>query len=181
MNEEAKTVETKAETAVAQPEIVVPLETTEVDYEAELARKDAELAEIRNEKENYRKGMLKAKGKLPVEEDVDSQIPEEGLDSKVKRIVQEQLLATKEAQAQANKDKFIADMAKKNKELTLALKNRVQVTSPSGIGSNQEKPEGKADNFFSNDQIATLKAKGYDDKKIEALKVNMSKVNQMPK
>ena len=44
----------------------------------------------------------------------------------------------------------------------------------------KEKPEGKADNFFSNEQLASLKAKGYSDKKIEALKKNMQNAPSMP-
>ena len=180
MNQDTNAVETKVETAVPQQETVVTPSTTEVDYEAELKRKDAELAQIRIEKENYRKGMLKAKGKLPEEETLDTSTPE-GLDELVDRKVQERLLATKEAQAQADKDEFIAAMARKNKELTLALKNRGQVLNPAGQVSNQEKPEGRSDTFFSNEQLNALKAKGFDDKKIEELKKNMKRGNEMPK
>lgn len=171
MENEIKPVETTVEVAGT---------TTEVDYEAELAKKDAEIAQIAKEKENYRKGMLKAKGKLPPEEQSDAD-SSESVEAIIDRKVQEKFLSTKEAQALTERDDLIKKTLKRNKELEIALKNRGQITSPSAQGSNQEKPEGKTDNYFSNDQIQALRAKGYDDKKIEQLKKNMTKVNEMPK
>ena len=166
---ENQTVEAKVETAVTQPEKDTLTQTTEVDYEAELQKKDAELAKVRGEKENYRKGMLKAKGKLPE----DDNLEDESLDDKVSRLVKEQILNTKEAQVQAEKDALVTTLAKKNKELTLALKNRKQITDVSALGSNGDKNEVKTDNFFSEAQIAELKKRGYSDKKIESLKGNL--------
>ena len=180
MTIETKPVETKVvETAGTPPEIVVAQETTEVDSETLLAQKDAEIAKIATERDNYRKGLLKAKGKIPAEEELDSSTPE-GLDALIDRKVTERMLATKEAQLHAEKDDIIKKTLKRNKELELALKNRTGITSTSGQGSNQEKPEGKADNFFSNEQLASLKAKGYSDKKIEALKKNLQGAPSMP-
>lgn len=168
----SETVENKVETAVAQSETVTAPIVTEVDYEAELKKKDDEIIRIREVSENYRKGMLKAKGKLPEEDDNSS---EEDLDSKIDRKVQEKLLASRESQLQGEKDKLIVDMAKKNKELILALKNRDQITDNSGSASNQDKPEVKVDKVLSSDQINALKAKGWDDKKIEEFKKNLNK------
>ncbi len=179
MNEE-KTVETKVETAVSQQESVVTPDTTGVDYASVIAQKDAELAQVRTEKENYRKGMLKAKGKLPEEEGSDNQIPED-METIIDRKVQERFLSTKEAQLQAERDSAFNAVLKRNKELEVALRNRGQINSSTGVGSNQEKPQGKVDSYFSNEQIQNLKAKGFDDKKIEQLKINMTKVNQMPR
>ena len=179
MSTDVKAVETKVEEAATQPEVVATPSATEVDYEALLTAKDAEIAKVREEKDNYRRGMLKAKGKLPEED--DNSLNGEDLDAKIDRKVQERLLATREAQVSAEKDALIMAMAKKTKELTLALKNRGQVTSPSGAGSNQEQPEGKKDNLLSNEQLNALKARGFDDKKIEEFKKNMAKANQMPK
>ncbi len=174
MNEEANGVEKEV---VAEN---APAQSTEVDYEAVLAQKDAELAKVREEKENYRKGMLKAKGKLP--EDYQSDADDfEDADSHTRMIVRETMLSTKEAQLQVEKDQALKAVLKRNKELETALKNRNQITSTSGEGSNQDKPEGKKDNYFSNDQISYFKSKGWSDEKIEAAKKNMAKVNQMPK
>ncbi len=180
MNEEKTAVENQPETAASQAETVVTPTTTEVDYEALLAEKDLELSKIQTEKENYRKGLLKAKGKLPesYQPDTDETETQETL---IRRIVQEENLHTKEARLQAEKDQALRAVLKRNKELETALKNRGQIASPSGDGSNQEKPEGRKDSYFSNEQLSALRAKGYDDKKIELLKANMSKVAQMPK
>ncbi len=179
MSTDSKAVETKVETAASQPEQVTAPIVTEVDYEAELAKKDAEISKIAIERENYRKGLLKAKGKIPEEDDNSSN--EEDLDAKIDRKVQEKLLATKEAQALAEKDVLVTSLAKKNKELTLALKNRGQISSTTGQGSNQDKPEPKTDNILSNEQLSALRSKGWDDKKIDLFKQNMKRVNEMPK
>lgn len=170
MSEETKVVETKTETATVQQEATV--NAAEVDYEAVLAQKDAELAQVRTERENYRKGMLKAKGK-PVESSGDEE--DETQEDMVRRVTREELSRTKEAQLQSEKDALIAKTLKRNKELEVALKNRGQILSTSAQGSNKEKPEGKADSYFSNDQIQALKAKGWSDKKIEAAKQNILK------
>ena len=179
MSTETKPVETKVEVAGTSTETVVTPTTTEVDYEAVLKQKDDELAQVKRDKENYRKGMLKAKGKLP-DDSLDNEESEDA-ESMTRRIVQETLLSTKEAQLQAEKDIALKAVLKRNKELEIALKNRGQITSTSAQGSNQERTEIKTDNYFSPEQLQALRAKGYDDKKIEELKKNMSKVSQMPK
>lgn len=176
-----ETVEAKVEIAVAQPKIeeTSTQNTQEVDYEAELAKKDAELAKTRQERENYRKGMLKAKGKIPDEDDNSSN--DEDLDAKIDRKVQERLLETSEARIQADKDALIQSMAKRNRELTIAIRNRGQISDGTGQGSNQDKAPGRTDNTLSNDQIASLKSKGWSDKKIEEFKRNLTKGNGIPK
>ncbi len=124
--------------------------------------------------------MLKAKGKIP-EESSDNDTPEENMEALIDRKVQEKFLSSKEAQIQAEKDDALKAVLKRNKELEVALKNRGQITSTSAQGSNEDKAEVRIDNYFSNEQIAALRAKGYDEKKIETLKKNMTKINEMPK
>lgn len=180
MEIENKGVETTIENAPTQSEASVTHNTEEVDYEAIIAEKDRQLAKVNEEKENYRKGMLKAKGKLPEDGQMDNDSPEE-LDSIIERKVAEKLLSTREAQIQAERDAAMKAVLRRNKELETALKNRSQVTSITGIGSNQEQPIGKSDDYFSNDQIKALRAKGYDDKKIEQIKINARKASGLPK
>ena len=181
MSETTKTVETKVETAVAQPKIeeTSSQNTQEVDYEAELAKVNEKLAKTNEEKENYRKGMLKAKGKLPDEDDNSSN--DEDIDAKIDRKVQERLLATREATIIAEKEALVSSLAKKNKELTLALKNRGQISTTSGQGSNEDRQEVKTDKYFSKEQIADLKKRGWSDEKIETAKKNMLKGTDVPK
>lgn len=173
MSTEKDAVKTDVQPAAAV-EKTETSQTEEVDYEAMLNEKDVELAKLREEKENYRKGLLKAKGKLPEDDDKSSNDE----DDKFRRIVREEMLTSREAQIQSEKDALIIASAKKVKELTLALKNRQQITNTSAPGSNQEKGEVKTDNFFSSEQINSLKAKGWSDKKIEEFKKNLAKGTQ---
>lgn len=170
MAEEIKGVEPKIEPAPAQQE---------VDYEAILKAKDAELAQVRTEKDNYKKGLLKAKGKLPEDEHLDDGQLED-MDERFRRIAREELLSTKEAQIQAEKDAALVAVLKRNRELELAFKNRNQIGAGTAQGTNQDKPEHKVETFFSQDQLTALKAKGWDDKKIEAARKNMIKGVQLP-
>lgn len=141
----------------------------ELDLEAELASKDAEIERIREERENYKRGMLKAKGKLP-EEDV-----EETVEETIRRITREELLNSQQAKAQAEKDALIQKALRENKELKLALKNRSNLT-PSGGSAGPEKEVIK-DNTFSTDQIKDIKAKfpHWTDKEIEQFKQNLNR------
>lgn len=165
MSEPIKPVETtEAKPAGAEP--------TAIDYQAELALKDAELAKVKEERENYKKGLLKAKGKLP-----DSELPgehEQDLEELVNRKVEEKLLDTREAQIQKEKAELLEKALKENRELRLAAANRAQIPSGSQ-GSSSETTVEPTGQFFSDAQIAELKKKGWDDKKIEALKKNVLK------
>lgn len=177
INNSVETINENAETHTDD----VTVNTSEVDYAAIIEAKDAELAKLATEKENYRKGLLKAKGKLP-DDDHSVNDGDETEDERISRIVNQTLLQTKEAQIQAQKDEAYANLIKRNKELETALKNRQQISATS-TGSNSEKAQSdiKHDTFFSPEQIQALKAKGYDDKKIESLKANMKKQTDIPK
>lgn len=181
MSTETTAVETTTETAATQSQENQTVTTDSgVDYEAELTKANEKIVKLGEEKENYRKGMLKAKGKIPDEDDNSSNNGED-IDSKVSRIVQQKMLETREAQALADRDNLVSKITKENKELKLALKNRGQVTSTSAQGSNQDRQEGKIDNILSNEQLNSLKAKGWNDKKIEEFKKNLTRTSQMPK
>lgn len=170
-SEENKTVETPVENAVAQPGNEPASNDSEVDYEAILAAKDAELAKVTTEKENYRRGLLKAKGKDLPEDDGASETQEEML----RRIVREEQLSSREAQLAAEKDAAMKALIKQNKELRLAMKgtNTVGV-----VGANEAKNNiNAAPEFFSKEQLAELKKRGVDPEKAKA---NMLKRAQSP-
>lgn len=134
-----------------------------------LQAKDAELEKIRQEKDNYKKGMLKAKGKLE-DDDIDS----EDMDSLIERKLNEKLLSSKEAQLAKEKDDAIKALVNRNKELETALKNRSQISSGTGAGNSVETTP-IADNKLSAEQVKSLKAKGWTDEKIELFKMNLMK------
>lgn len=62
---------------------------------------------------------------------------------------------------------------KKQTEMATALKNRAGLGA-SGLGSSTE-GQVVSDNILSNDQINDLKARGWNDKKIESFKKNLRK------
>ncbi len=133
----------------------------EVDVADVIAAKDAELAKVRGERDNYKKGMLKAKGKLP-EEDLDEELSSE---DKMRQIVREEMLDTKEAQLSEEKDAIIKKALKENKEMKLALATG---SSSNVSGSNQEKPVFETGSDKKND--ALLNRFGGDQTKVDRFK-----------
>jgi Holliday junction resolvasome RuvABC DNA-binding subunit len=85
--------------------------------------------------------------------------------------VREQLAASTEARLSAEKDATIKQILQRNKELAVALKSKDQSVSTGQGGSTEGQEVG--DNFFSKEQLAALKAKGFDDKMIQKTKDNI--------
>ncbi len=171
MTEEIKVVETKTENATTQQE---------VDLAKELEDTRAALAKKTQDAENYKRGMLKAKGKLPADESMDDDSGET-MEDKIRRIAREEQANSEVAQLQAKEKAQVDAILKRNKELTTALQNRGQITNTSAGGSNEDKPEVKTDSYFSKEQIAHFKKQGKSDAWIETAKKNMTKSSEMPK
>lgn len=165
MSEADTTVKAGDQAAVTDPKA-----DGQVDYKALLAAKDAELVKAREERENYKKGMLKAKGKILE----DGANDEPTVDNLVEQGVQAQLLATKEETLEREKAEIYERALRENAELRTAIANRGQITTDS-VGVSSEPTMVPKGQFFSDAQIATLKAKGWDDAKIEKAKQNMLK------
>lgn len=167
-DEEKKAVEeaekAKAAAAEAQPS----------ELEVQLAEKDVEIARLTTEKENYKKGMLKAKGKLP-KDDEEEDDSEESVDDKVKRLVKESLLDSQIGKVQSEKDNLLKKALARNKELETAIKNRSQI-STADAGSGSEQKLVIKDTTLSAEKLAKFKSMGWDDKKIERYKQNLSKL-----
>lgn len=169
-DEEKKAVEkAEAEAAAAKAleEAGAPTE-----LELKLEAQDILIKKLSAEKENYRKGMLKAKGKVTKEEEEDE---EEDLDTKVSRLVQEKLLDTQIQVAQQEKDTLLKNALARNKELETAIKNRSQIAT-AGSGSSSESKFTVKDNTLSEEKLAKLKAMGWDDKKITRYKETLLKM-----
>ena len=166
-------VETTSETEVKKE---VP-NASEVQGEANLldavVKMDAELEKLRVDRDNYRRAALKAKGKAPKEDEEES-TSDESVADQVKRLVAEQLLDQRESTLKKERDSVMAEAQNKIKELSTALRNRGGVASTSGGASTEEVLTVK-DNTLSASQIAELKAKGWDDAKIERFKLNLKK------
>jgi hypothetical protein len=118
------------------------------DYEALLAEKDAKIAKVSEERDNYRKGMLKAKGKLPEDEEVD-------VAEIARQAARDEILSSEVFKAQQEKDALIVAMTRELKEAKVALNNRAQVSSSSsgaGADTSNIKPQ-----FFSDDQLPSIR------------------------
>ena len=124
------------------------------------------LKKVEAERDNYRKGMLKAKGKISEPEDV-----EEDLDAKLDRKLEERFAANKVLQAQAQLEETVRKQAKELKEAKLALANRSQLKSSASISG--DATVDVPDNILSPAQIDELKAAKWSDSKIALLKKNM--------
>ena len=162
---ETKEVETKEQ--VASP--------AQTELEAQLAEKDARIAKLTSEKENYKKGMLKAKGKVK-DEDYSEPVDED-LDAKIARKVQETLLDTQLQNALKEKDDLIKKALERNKELETTIANRSQISgAPVGAGSEQKLTPKDA--VLSEEKIKYFKSQGKSDAWIERFKQNLMKTSK---
>lgn len=123
----------------------------ESENELKLKSLQEQIAKISKERDNYRTGLLKAKGKIDGEETTPEEeeerirkiVREENLNSELNRLNQEQALV-------------IEKISKDNKELRVALQNRINVSGTPSGGS-QDKPEAKDSSYFSEEQKETLR------------------------
>lgn len=142
--------ETKSEETTEAPAV------DEVDWEAKLKERDERIAKLTTDRDNYRKGMLKNKGKLPTEE--EQEVDELSTEEKMRKIAKEEFLNTEIAKELEAKKEDLAILAKENKELRVAVKNSNKSNlSPDGIGSDSSKNEEK--DTFSPQKIAQLRAR----------------------
>ena len=144
------------------PEVDSPEASQENEILNALQAKDEEIARLARERDNYRKGMLKAKGKQKDYYDDD----EPDLEEKIDRIVAEKILSKEEDKVRAERDQMVQRLAIENAELRKAVANRTQVNVATGTGSSAEAPEVKNE-FFSQEQLEDLKAKGLDPEKVK--------------
>lgn len=111
--------------------------SVEPDYLEVLKEKDAKIVKLQQDRDNYRKGMLKYK-KQSEENPEDKSFEEE----KIKQIVQEALISSEISRESTEKDAIIQKIAKENSELRTTLQNKSQVPSMPG-GSSQPQDDVK--------------------------------------
>ncbi len=155
-----------------------PAVSQEKTAEQLLAEAQAKIDKLAEEKDNYRRGMLKAKGKLPEEED-----GQEDLETLVERKVQEKLYDATIQEAEKQKDELIKRTLKENAELKQLAKSKGFI--PTSMGSNQDKPEVKTEQYFSPEQTADLAKRAErlgisTEKYISTLKENLKKGSDLP-
>lgn len=180
------TIPVKAETAPAGTQqtgveangSVAPQTTEVIDYKAELEKLQSkygiETAKLASERDNYREGLLIEKAKKGSDDDQESD------DDRFRRIAREELARTNQNAFNAEKEALLEKVVSQNKELSAALKNRTGLSNTAGsagAGSGQGSPE-VAPKYLANDQVAFLKSRGWDDKKIERFIENDKKNKQ---
>lgn len=164
MLEEVKAVET---TETAAPQTGVETTGTEAPTVPTSAELDlaTELEAVRKERDNYKQGMLKAKGKLPEQE---TGVPLEKLDEIVSSKVQEILSSNRDAELEAREKSVVEKILKENRELKVAMQNRSQLSVGSGAGAGTSPSMSPtSDNFFSAEQLADLKRRNIDPEKVK--------------
>jgi len=123
------------------------------DTLAEFAKLEAEKIQIQKERDNYRKAYLK---KARGEEVEEPTIEDETEDERIRRLIREEQLSSKEAENARKLEETNQKILKENAELKKAFLNRSQISS-SSIGSNMDKPEVKGNSIFSPEQEAELR------------------------
>lgn len=146
--------EVKKEVPAASPD-------EDVDYEKEYFALLEEHAKIANDRDNYKQGLLAAKGKLPGGLDVENA----DLDALIETKVKDTLLRTKEFQNKQAERDLITRIIRENKELKLARQNKLGVAkvAPGGGSGPEEKPVSS----WTPEQIAYFKKRGLDPDKVK--------------
>lgn len=150
---------------------VIPTDTSTVeqeDLEAKVNQLEAEKARLIEEGANWKLAALKNKGKIHENLDEDD-------DERMRRIAQETLADSRLAEIAREQDGIIKKALKENKELKLAQLNKTTIL-PASTGSHTEGATVR-DTLVTPEQEAAFKARGWDDKKIERYKKNLSKVS----
>lgn len=162
--------ETKQAVNTPEPAAVQTDPVTVVDdAEAKVAALEAEKAKLIEERDNYKAGMLKAKGKAaPAGEGNEDD------EDKMRRIAAETLANSRLADITREQNDIIQKTLKENKELKLAQMNKKD--NPVGsMGAHSEAPQVR-DTLISADQMAFFKnVKKWSDADIERYKKNLQK------
>lgn len=141
-------------------------ESTLIDSDsARIAELEADNARLIEESANYKLGMLKAKGKLPADEEDD--------EDKMRRIAREEAIKAKISSNDAEKDALYRKALKENKELKLTLQNKTK-TPPAAQGTHSEGTP-VTDTLITPEQLTAFKARGWTDTDIERYRRNLQK------
>lgn len=117
----------------------------------QIEERDARIAKLEEERDNYKNVALKRLGKLPGDaEFISGENSQSGLT--VEEIVKNTLLEREIVKEKTDKDIEFRRLARENAELKLSMKNRPN----SGMGNDSGASADVKDNFFSSSQIDAL-------------------------
>lgn len=156
----------------AIPEVVpVTTDIQEVDWEAKAKELETRNAKLAEERENYRKAALKAKGysvnDLPPNDGNVDNVP--SIKEVIKEVLTENEIEKQSRSLEEEQRKFQESVIRENKmlkEKLVSLNNKSQISpaSPSGSGSESKEQKIKT-NGWTDEQIAVLRKKGIDPNK----------------
>ena len=126
--------------------------------------KEAQIAKLEEEKENYRKAYLKASTKSK---------DEESEEDRMRRVAEETFANSHIVEITRQQDEIIKSTLKENKELKLAYLNKGG-TPPASLGSSSESIPVR-DTSITPEQMAYFKSKNWSEKDIERYKHNLRK------
>lgn len=133
----------------------------ELDLAEELVKSLEREQKALQERDNYKQGMLKAKGKLKEQDELDEEDEEVVRKPKAERTAESSELVD-----------VVKQLLRRNKELETAVVNKAQVSN-TGQGAGSDSTLHVGDNVLSQDQVKALQAKGWDDVKITRFKQNL--------
>lgn len=149
---EVQPASTEQPTAVEKIEEQSP--AAEIDYATEYAALLEENVRISSDRNNYRKGLLHAKGKKQVDEEELSE------DEKIEQLLDRKLAERDDKNKEDKKRELAMKLVKENRELKIALQNRSQVSV--GASGSSTKETVTNDTYWSKDQLEYFKKRGLD-------------------
>lgn len=167
--EAVETTQEAASEAVVEKKEVSATDTQGVDLAEKLEKTLEQLAKSEEERDNYKRGMLKAKGKTDEDEDDDSE------EEKLFKKLEARLKDSETEKARKEAADLTKQLIKRNKEMEEALKNKSQM-SGAATGTGTESQLKVGDNQLSEAQLAELKKRGWNEEKIARFKQNLLKI-----
>lgn len=128
---------------------------------------------LTSDRDNYRNALLAKKGKIEAEE-LDLTDPTQ-LGAYISKTVEDRLLAERQSRSEGDIEAYARELARKNKELTIALSSRTTVSAAgTGAGSTNDTKDVEV-GYFSPEQKEALKKKGFTDEQIKKTEENSKK------
>ncbi len=151
---------------------VAPQEPS-IDYEQEFhalfdvhTQTVQEKEQAERDRDNYKKGMLAAKGKKSAG---DEEVTEpEDIETIVSRKVSEALKLKEQEDTRKRQEEFVKKIIKENSELKIARANKSQVGSGSASATPSEGSTVQTDKFFTQEQLDYFKSRKLDPEKVKA-------------
>lgn len=157
-------VEKAQDESTSQSDVQQNEQTEPSEGEKALAEANAKISQLETERENYRTGLLKEKGKLSDYEFFDENGQPITIRDLVNKTVEEKLIDKRLEEAHAEREAILQKTLQENAELKRALANKPP-NAPSAMGSNQDKPKVEQ-SVFTPEQEAYIRSKGLDPKEV---------------